>query len=202
MKTNYNNLIENWSDNIAQYMQGDRDNNKAIVAYGLNVVIFNTFVFLATIITAIILGLTVPVFMALIASGSLRFFTGGYHCSQPHHCTIITVIMINLYGYLALVISPMLTLEQLAVILGIIMVLCLYFIIKNAPVETPNKPIKIERRPILKRIGIMVWFFWVVTLTLLVGFTIKDYTYIILAVGMGIASQTFSISGILKNREV
>ncbi|RYD06484.1 hypothetical protein N752_03925 [Desulforamulus aquiferis] len=202
MKTNYNNLIENWSYNIAQYMQGDRDNNKAIVAYGLEVFILNALIGLITVIASILLGIFTTTFSALIASGSLRVFTGGYHSSSPVRCMFLTVIMINLYGFLANRLGSLLTLYQLTGILFFIMLLSYIIINKNAPVDTPNKPIKAERKPMLKKFGLRVWGFWACTVFSVILFKAENLSHVALAIGLGIASQTLSISGVMQNKEV
>lgn len=198
MKTQYNLIIEKWAQNMAQHMQGNKETNKSVIAYGFQVFIFSGLTVLVTLLTAFFLGILVTTATALLASGSLRVVTGGYHCSNPFGCMLLTVASMNLYGFVTMNFTNEFRFSQLVVMLGIIMFLCLVFILKKAPVETPNKPIKAERRPVLKKIGLRVWFFWVLLLFTLILFKYDDYSHIVLAAGLGIASQTFSISGILK----
>ncbi|MEW6065376.1 accessory gene regulator B [Desulforamulus profundi] len=200
MKKQYQNTINLWAETIARSRQGNLEENKAVMAYALHLLLFNLLVVIATLLTSFILGTFPTVAVTLIASGSLRIFTGGYHCSSPIVCLILSVGLMNFYGQAAVKLAGIMGLYHVLIFLIITMALSLYFILKNAPVETTNKPIKVERRNVLKKKGLRVWFFWVVALTLVSVHNINDYKDFILAIGLGIINQTFSISGILRNK--
>lgn len=197
----YQNKISLWAGILAQQRQGNWEDNKAIMAYALHVAIFNAVVILVTLASSVLLGNLSTTAVALIASGSLRIFTGGYHCVNPLTCLVVTAGLFTLYGKVAVQASATLGFSQIVIFLLVTMFLALWFIVKNAPVDTPNKPIKAERRPRLKKMGIRVWILWVIILSTLVTFGFSPYKDIIVAIGLGLASQTFSISGILKNKK-
>lgn len=170
------------------------------MAYALHLLLFNSLVVIATVLVSIILGTFPTVIIALISSGSLRIFTGGYHCSSPMVCLIISVGLMNFYGQAAVHLANRISLSDILVFLFITMTFSLCFILKNAPVETPNKPIKVERRKELKNKGFRIWLFWFITIFLLSIYNIDIYKEFLLAIGLGILNQTFSISGVLKNK--
>ncbi|AEF92917.1 Accessory gene regulator B [Desulfotomaculum nigrificans CO-1-SRB] len=200
MMKNYKKLIDSWATTLAQPMQGNKEDNRAIMAYALHLVIFNIILTLSTLLTSIWLGVFATAAVALLASGSLRIFSGGYHCSSPVTCLLLTVSLFNIYGEGAVILTNYTKFYQVLGALIVIMWLALWFIIKNAPVETPNKPIREERKPGLKKKALMVWLFWTVILVILTVIDFNGYKQFILAIGLGIANQTFSISGWLKNK--
>ena len=197
----YENKINSWAGILAQQRQGNKEENKAIMAYALHVAIFNLLVIFVTIAFSVLLGSFPTTAVAFIASGSLRIFTGGYHCSKPLNCLVLTAGLFTLYGKVAVHISAMVGLNQIVIFLLVTMSLALWFIVKNAPVDTHNKPVKVERRVKLKKMGIKVWVLWVIILGVLIAFGFNSYKDAIVAIGLGLASQTFSISGILKNKK-
>ncbi len=196
----YENRINSWAGVLAQQRQGNLEDNKAIMAYALHVVIFNSLVIFVTLAFSALLGNLYTTVIAFIASGSLRIFTGGYHCVNPLNCLALTVVLFTLYGKVAVQISVMMGFGQIVIFLLITLSLALWFIIKNAPVAPPNKPVKVERRPKLKKIGITVWALWVIILGIIV-IDFNSYKEVIVAIGLGLASQTLSISGVLKNKK-
>ncbi|MEW6696409.1 MAG: accessory gene regulator ArgB-like protein [Bacillota bacterium] len=200
MKKQYENTINLWAGAIAKSRPGNREENEAVMAYALHVVFFNLFVAFITILISVLLGVLPAVAAAIIASGSLRIFTGGYHSPSPLVCLILTAGLMNLYGFAAVALAGLLSIYQVILLLFVVMAACLFFISKNAPIETPNKPIRQERRPGLKRKGLVVWLIWVITFCVLSIFNFDYYKEIIIALGLGIANQTFSISGALKNK--
>ncbi len=195
----YDNKINSWAGVLSQQRQGNKEDNKAIMAYALRVAIFNSLVLLVTFAFSMLFGNFPTTVVALVASGSLRIFTGGYHCTNPLTCLVLTVGLFTLYGKVAVYTSALLDFSQILSCLLVIMFLTLWYIVKNAPVDTPNKPIRVERRPRLKKMGIKVWLLWVIILGFLVIFDFNSYKEVIVAIGFGLANQTFSISGILKN---
>lgn len=197
----YENKINSWAGVLAQQRHCNREDNKAIMAYALHVAIFNALVILVTLASSVLLGNLSTTAVALIASSSLRIFTGGYHCANPLTCLVVTAGLFNLYGKVAVQASAMLGFSQIVILLLVTMSLVLWFVVKNAPVDTPNKPIKAERRPRLKKMGIRVWILWVIILGTLVTLGFNSYKEVIVAIGLGLANQTFSISGILKNKK-
>ncbi|SHK44095.1 accessory gene regulator ArgB-like protein [Desulforamulus aeronauticus] len=196
----YENKIDSWAGTLAQQRQGNQEDNKAIMAYALRVVIFNLIVTLTTFGIGALFGVFSTTAVALIASGSLRIFTGGYHCANPLTCLALTVGLFTLCGKVAVQASAVMDFSQIVIFLSITMSLALLFIAKNAPVDIPNKPVKLERRPRLKKMGINVWILWVIILGILMTISFNSYKEIIVAIGLGLANQTFSISGILKNQ--
>lgn len=197
----YENKINSWAGVLAQQRQGKLEDNKAIMAYALRVVFFNTLVILVTIVSSALLGNLSTSTIALIASGSLRIFTGGYHCANPLTCLALTAGLFTIYGKVAVEASARLGFSQILIFLLVTMALSLWFIVKNAPVDTPDKPVKEERKPRLKKIGLGIWVFWVVILGFLVTFGFDSYREVVMAIGIGLANQTFSISGIMKNKK-
>lgn len=194
-------MINSWADTLAASRPGNAENNRAIVAYGLNVFIFNFFIALLALCTALAMDILSTAVVVLVSSGSLRVFTGGFHFANPFTCMLSSVIIVNALGFAAYHLAGILSFGQTIAFLTVVMFSCIYYIIRKAPVETPNKPIKAERRPILKKIGIRMWFCWVIIIILILAVK-PDGNYLAIAAGLGIANQTLSISGILKNKEV
>ncbi|SHE59138.1 accessory gene regulator B family protein [Desulforamulus putei] len=130
MKKQYEKTINLWAEALAGSRPGNPEENKAVMAYALHVVIFNSLVVAMTVLISVVLGIFPTVAMALIASGSLRIFTGGYHCSGPTACLILSVGLMNFYGLAAVQLADRMALSHILFFLFIVMTLSLYFIFK------------------------------------------------------------------------
>lgn len=194
----YQQTIDKFAHTLAQHMQGNNPNNQAIINYALQLVVFNSLTAITTLLVALLLGTFNTTLVALLAGGSLRIFTGGHHLANPLHCLVLTVITLNLFGKMAVFLTPYATTTNLIIFITLVMGLALFFITKNAPVETPNRPIREERRSGLRQKGLKVWMFWGIVLMALLLCTNKTMFPYILVIGMGIANQTVSISKIFK----
>lgn len=193
----YRQRIDKCAQLLARNMGGNSADNQAIISYALQLLIFNSSTAIITLLLALVLGTFNITLVALLASGSLRVFIGGFHLPHPIHCLVLTVITLNLIGKLAVLLAPYATPTASIILVALVMGLALLFIIRNAPVATANRPIKEERRPGLKQKGLKVWLFWSVVLValLLIG---GDMSVYLLAIAMAIANQTLSISKIFK----
>ncbi|MTI80313.1 MAG: accessory regulator AgrB [Firmicutes bacterium] len=199
MSTIYEQTIEKWAETLSQQMHGNKQDNQAVISYAINILLFNSMVLLIVVLLSLFLGVFSTTMVALAACGSLRIFTGGYHSLNPLHCLIISTVLLVSCGKIAIVLAPGIDYYALLAVLSLIMLLALYFTLKNAPMETPNRPIKPEKRPRLRKKGLVVWSFWMVTLVVLAVLNSGAKEFI-LAIGLGIAIQTLSLSGLIKNK--
>ncbi len=126
------------------------DNEKEeIITYGL-IGVFQIFI---NILIVIILGLLLKVCIeALIITFSvvlLRKYSGGVHAKSLETCIAISVFYSITFGVLSkYIISPIINHNIIINVLIIIIVYLLSFIIiyLRAPVDSPNKPIKSEKK--------------------------------------------------------
>lgn len=200
MNSYYQKIIRLWAGNLAQDMKGNKEDNQAVMAYGLFVILFNTAAALVTVLVGAVLGTFSATALTFLTSGSLRLFTGGYHCSSPIKCLLLTIGIFNFLGLCSVFLTDYLGTNLVIGLVLITMVLSFLFILKFAPLEAPNKPIKPALKPGLRKMGLGVWFFWAVVLIILMVLNLNDNKQTILAIQLGIAYQTFSILSLLKNK--
>ncbi|KNY30003.1 accessory gene regulator ArgB-like protein [Pseudobacteroides cellulosolvens] len=121
---------------IKSSMDGIDEEKEEVLKYGLDIIIYNTFLLAFFFMSALILGVLKPVVISLIVYGSLRIAAGGAHAKTRTLCFIISVI--TFYG--PVLISKFFLINSLipSVIIFIMNILA---IIVYAPADTLEKPI-------------------------------------------------------------
>lgn len=146
-------LIDDISGRLSEVLElGDQQ--RQIIAYGLTVLLNNTFGFLGVIAIAYFLGAFMPTLLICITLLLLRPAAGGAHCSNPLCCNLFGFIFIPLIGagvvYLANC-APAVTYFYIFVAT----IIALYGISLNAPYFTQEKPRAESRRSFLKTYALM-----------------------------------------------
>lgn len=163
----------------------------AVISYG----IFAVLQILASLALVTLFGLLFGIVLeALIVSFSisiLRQYSGGVHATRPSICliigTIATIVLAALSHYLTFVIGS--TIIILANLVSI--ALTYYFVIKYAPVDSPEKPIKSsEKRKRMKKISLIVLSVYLFIVILLVMLAIVHSKPIYLGYSLCISLAT------------
>ncbi len=145
------------------------EEQKQVIAYGL-IAIFQTL--LMTIIV-LVLGAILNIFIEsailCFAVSILRKYSGGAHASSIVSCTTIGVVFCIGFGMtckaLGAITMPWILLLGLCML---VFTFAFYIAIKNAPVDSPNKPIRTEqKKKKMKTATILLLFVYMVVSAIL-----------------------------------
>jgi len=134
------------------------DNEKeAVVAYGLIALIQVSATILLILVLGILLGVTGEALTICFAVAILRKYSGGVHAKTAELCTVVSVVYcvamaIVAKKLLAGIYSSSLMLAAIILIFGI----SFWIAYRRVPVDSPNKPIKTEKKIRRMRTGSFV----------------------------------------------
>lgn len=194
-------VVERVSDyiavRIAKALDLDED-NKEVIAYGA----FSLIQTIWSIILVMIFGAIFHVFWEAIfisfSGALLRKYCGGAHATSPNRCAIIGVIIC--VGN-ALILDKILFYTSPLYILTfccLTFIFTYYVIYKYSPVDTPNKPIvKEETKRRLRKSAFKMTHFYVVIITILYLYYIKEKSYtalmVISSISIGVLWQDITL---------
>jgi len=139
-------LIKRLASDIA-FSLGYDDEKKSVLIYGLTAIMQISLTIVLVILFGILTGVPVEVLIVCFSASILRNYSGGVHAVTAGLCTSISVIYCTSTALLSrkllfALYNPVPMIIAIVIIFGIS-----YFIIyKYAPVDSPNKPIKTEKK--------------------------------------------------------
>jgi accessory gene regulator B len=139
-------LARKLANNIAISLNYDNEKEQ-VVAYGL-IAIIQTFVtvFLVLII-GIFTGVPIEALIICFSVSILRKYSGGAHAGSIELCTTIAIIYITTFSLISrYLLSEVLNSYAMAIIIFVIYALSFFAIYKFAPVDSPKKLIKTEKK--------------------------------------------------------
>ncbi|WP_338912189.1 accessory gene regulator AgrB [Clostridium perfringens] len=143
-------MIENISKLIAEKVSSELnyDNErKEIIQYGTYALIQTLISIISVLILGLVFNIALEALIFLFTASILRKYSGGAHSESSNVCTLLGIIISICIGFL--IKSSFFTKMnfELVVFIGIFIFVFAYFIVfKFAPVDTPNKPIKTEKK--------------------------------------------------------
>lgn len=188
-------LIDCWAGKIAQ----ESGISPNVIAYGIKVLCNNLFSFIIIMTVAAIFGCFLHTFVAYFTALLIKIFAGGRHASNPIVCYLVTVLLFVGIG----LISPVLVMVNNHITLAVIAVALfgLAVIINFAPLDTPNKPIKPERRKTLRKCAVVSWI--ICSTVLLIFSTGKLFPVDISLITAALLGMLFTACGLVtKKKEV
>jgi accessory gene regulator B len=188
-------FIRAWSYKCAHYLAqqlNESHERRGVYYYGFQVVIGAVVKGVMLVLAALLAGALIPTIAVTLFFVSLRGIAGGYHMDTYDKCIAVSLAMFVLggviveYSYMYWPSSYVMALAVVTFAAG------LYSVIKWAPKDTPNKPIKSpERIRKFKILSIIHIFIWIAAELLLLHFNLKIYA---LAGCIGILLAIFIIS--------
>jgi len=139
-------LAKKLANRIASSLGCDEE-KKAVVAYGLFAVIQIAITLLLVLLLGILAGAPVEAMIVCFSASILRKYSGGAHAANAELCTFISAVYCTLTAYLSKkLLYPIY--RPFPMVLAIVIIYCLSFwvVYKLAPVDSPNKPIKTEKK--------------------------------------------------------
>lgn len=181
-------VLDHWSDDIARASGIDRE----IILYGLKLLFSNLAGFLTIVVAASAAGCLPRALAAYVASGSMRVFAGGRHTASPVTCAVSSAALFTGIGLLSIPVWRAVKTHVFYVIPAVALVM-LVSLAAWAPVDTPNKPIRVERKKKLKVLAFLILFGWTCFLLLAAGGVVSLAGSYISAFLMGILAEGINL---------
>ncbi len=143
----------------------------AVIRYGM-FAFFQIFISLAIVaVLGLLLGAVFQALVVSFCSAILRQYSGGVHATKPSICLIVGTVATIAITVIVHSFTAMVPVAYLIGVIVIIMALAYFLIHKYAPVDSPAKPIKTEKkRTKMKRISLIVlsvYFAFIIVLVIM-----------------------------------
>jgi accessory gene regulator B len=167
-----------------------------VAAYSLEMIIYGGAGFLLVCVAGWLLKCLAVTLIVLIVGMLLRSFSGGAHSSSPYICILVSIMVVSIFGKLAVIAAPYFSYPALVLVVTCGFIVSLAAVWRLAPVESPKKPISSEKHRRHLRLLSMFFVFLAVAVqaSLLLLNPLTQVAVIILAIEAGLLWQTFSIT--------
>lgn len=143
-------MIENISKVIAEKVSSELNydkERKEIIQYGTYALIQTLISIISVLILGLVFNIALEALIFLFTASILRKYSGGAHSESSNVCTLLGIIISSCIGFFIKSNFFAKMNFEVIVFVGIVIFVFSYFIIfKYAPVDTPNKPIKTEKK--------------------------------------------------------
>ncbi|ELC8441441.1 accessory gene regulator B family protein [Clostridium perfringens] len=198
-------MIENISKAVAEKVSNELnyDNErKEIIQYGTYALIQTLISIISVLILGLIFNIALEALIFLFTASILRKYSGGAHSESSNVCTLLGIIISTCVGFL-IKSSFFVNMDfEFIIFAGIVVFVFAYFIIfKYAPVDTPNKPIKTEKKKKRMKKGslkILTIYLFIVLLNTILYYN-SDVVFakqVILSILFGIAWQCMTLTAL------
>ena len=179
------------------------DDKRQIVAYGL-LALIQIIISIALIsFVSLIFGVIFEALIICFSVSILRKYSGGAHAGSIEICTIFSVFAC--VGFAIIIKYLLLTFVDTIIIIYLLLIVYAFsFVLLYlfAPVDSPNKPIKTEKKRVRMRKNSFLTlsiFFAISILFLFLGFKNKSFISLNLSLLLGILWQVFTLTTIGKH---
>jgi accessory gene regulator B len=139
-------LARKLASNIAGSLGYD-DEKERVIAYGLTAMIQTAVTVILVFAIGLIVGAPVEALIICFSVSILRKYCGGAHVGTIEECTSISVIYCVVFALISRqLLLPVLNIYLMLSIIIVVYALSFIAIFKLAPVDSPNKPIKTEKK--------------------------------------------------------
>lgn len=130
-------------------MLGDRLNKdkeeKAVLKYGLFMIIHSFIGIILTILVGIITSTVIEITLISISGALFKRYTGGAHASTPERCLTIGIFLSLIFSILSKLMVINMDMNVI-ILIGILNIIFSFFMIYyKCPVPSKNKPLKNEK---------------------------------------------------------
>ncbi|EGT3617767.1 accessory regulator AgrB, partial [Clostridium perfringens] len=198
-------MIENISRAVAEKVSNELnyDNErKEVIQYGTYALIQTLISIISVLILGLIFNIALEALIFLFTASILRKYSGGAHSESSNVCTLLGIVISICIGFLIKSSFFVNMNFQFIIFIGVVVFVFAYFIIfKYAPVDTPNKPIKTEKKKKRMKKGslkILTIYLFIVLLSTILYYN-SDVVFaksVILSILFGIAWQCMTLTSL------
>lgn len=142
--------MEQLAQNLAKLMAlrlGYTAEKQAVIAYGLIAIIEMMAIAVLSLLIGFIFGFWEECLILFFGVGILRKSTGGAHAQSMESCTIISILSITLFSYLASLLTKFsIPFPLLFMLSAFLFAAYVFYAYKRVPVDTPNKRIVSDKK--------------------------------------------------------
>ena len=190
-------LARKLASNISRSLDYD-DEKERVIAYGLIAMIQVAVTVILVFAIGLIVGAPVEALIICFSVSILRKYSGGAHAGTIEECTSISVIYCVAFALMSRrLLLPVLNTYSMLTIVIIVYLLSYTAIFKLAPVDSPNKPIKTDKKKRRMRKGSLITlsvYFVLSILFLLLSFKYNITNSFGISLIFGIAWQIFTLT--------
>ena len=150
---------------------------KAVLRYGLFILIHTLIAIILTILTGILTGMTLEIIIISITGAWFKRYTGGVHATTPERClAILSLILSMLCRYLVDSVNL-----NYIMLVGVFIIINFYYVInKKCPIPSKNKPLKKEstRKKLRKKAVILINSYTVLVISLYIMYILTNLNVI------------------------
>lgn len=177
------------------------DEEKAVLNYGLFMVIHTAIAIVLTFMVGIVTNTLITIMFISISSSLLKRYSGGVHSSTPNRCIltgiILTLLLANICKYSVEYINS----KILGILIVFTIIVVYYIIYKKCPVPSKNKPFKKDstRKKIRKKAFNLLNIYSILMIILYIVYILKGIyisKLIILSIILGMYLQVFAMTNI------
>ena len=137
--------VRRFANRIATELHLDAE-REAVIAYGLIAIVQISLTLLLVVLFGLLVGALWEALVICLSVSIYRKYSGGAHAHDAEFCTVVTVVYCTLAALMARWLAthyvPALMLAAIALTYGV----AFWVAYRRVPVDSPNKPIKTERK--------------------------------------------------------
>lgn len=161
------------------------------MAYGLEILLGEAIKMTVIIVLSWLLGILAEVLAVTVTAGILRLASGGEHCSEYYRCLIGGTAWFLLLGWGVQSLNGLWSTEMINLGAALLYMVSALIIIKYAPGETENKPIK----SLEERYKYRFWSLVTVIIYAAIMLVLAIFAHpLLLAIGVGMLAQAYTVS--------
>lgn len=184
---------------VSEELKFDQD-KKEIIAYGTFAILQMVISIILVIIFGLIFHVTVEALLICFTVSILRKYSGGVHASSQNMCLLIgTVICIGQALLISFLIVPLASTKMLLLLGVLTFAFSYYFVYKLAPVDSPSKPIRTQKKIYrMKKGSIIILSIYliivVINFSMYFYFRGEKFAVISMCIYGGVAWQSFTLT--------
>jgi accessory gene regulator B len=187
------NVINPFTAFLAKELNLSQD-QKEVVSYGLQVLIYSAVGFTSVLAAGWLLGCFWTTLAVMVSTACLRVVSGGAHSRTPLTCGILGVIIGPLLGKAAALGGYVLSPGAVLTLITAGFLVSLYVIWRLAPVDSPAKPISsVEKRARLRIVAVAVLCV-ITAVQIVILYQVLKAPQLVLAVSLGVWWQSFTLT--------
>ena len=198
-------MIENISKVIAKKVSLELNydlEKEEVIRYGTYAIIQTLISIISVFIIGLIFRSAKEALVFLFTASILRKYSGGAHSESSNICTFLGILISTLVGIL--IKSKFLneiSFEAILILLGVVFIFAYYIVLRFAPIDTPNKPIKTEKKKRRMKKGslkILTVYLFIELLSAILYYNFKFYEAkpLMLSIIFGVAWQCLTLTQI------
>ncbi len=189
-------IVRRLASKIAVSLGFDAE-KEAVVAYGLIAIVQISVTVLLVLLFGLALGVVWEALTVCFSVSLYRKYSGGAHANDANFCTVVTVVYCSLAallaGRLAAAVRPVPMFIAILLVYAFVMAVTYRY----APVDSPNKPVKSERK--IKRMRkasfIVIAAYFILQMFLFIFKTpAQNYRSLGISLLLGVSWQAFTLT--------